>query len=381
MRSRHALRRRAGSILVLTAVMMVLMFAMLAMAVDLGYVALVRTQSQSSADAAALAATWDLIRGDSLSTPGNAVPELAVARSTAAQFAGLNRVGGLAPTLADADVAFGRFEYSPGGAILNFANPSIYNATRVRVRRAVSQNGEVPMFFVRVLGIHSASSQAEATAAFLDNFSGFKLPTTGTGKLGVLPFAMDKQSWVALMAGQSASDQFTWNMDTGQITSGADGKAEVDLYPHGTGSPGNRGTVDIGNTNNSTKDLSRQIREGISAADLAQLGGKLELGPGGTLQLNGDTGISAGVKDDLLAVRGQPRVIPLFSSVSGPGNNAQYTIVGFAGVRIMEVVLTGSMSSKRVLIQPASVEILGGIPATDGVQHSYFLHSPVWLVK
>ena len=381
MRSRHALRRRAGSILVLTAVMMVLMFAMLAMSVDLGYVALVRTQSQSSADAAALAATWDLIRGDSLSTPGNAVPELAVARSTAAQFAGLNRVGGLAPALAGADVAFGRFQYSPGGAILNFANPSIYNATRVRVRRAVSQNGEVPMFFVRVLGIHSASSQAEATAAFLDNFSGFKLPTTDTGKLGVLPFAMDKQSWVALMAGQSASDQFTWNKDTGQITSGADGKAEVDLYPHGTGSPGNRGTVDIGNRNNSTADISRQIREGISAADLAQLGGKLELGPGGTLQLNGDTGISAGVKDDLLAVRGQPRVIPLFSSVSGPGNNAQYTIVGFAGVRIMEVVLTGSMSSKRVLIQPASVEILGGIPATDGVQHSYFLHSPVWLVK
>jgi hypothetical protein len=71
----------------------------------------------------------------------------------------------------------------------------------------------------------------------------------------------------------------------------------------------------------------------------------------------------------------------VFSSVSGPGNNAKYTIVGFAGVRIMEVVLTGSMSSKRVLIQPASVEMLGGIPATDGVQHSNFIHSPVWLVK
>jgi len=381
MRALHTLRRRAGSILVLTAMMMVLMFAMLAVAVDLGYMALVRTQLQSSADAAALAATWDLISGDGLSTPGNAVPELALARATAEQFAGLNHVSGVAPTLADTDVAFGRFQYSSGGAILNFDNPSAYNATRVRVRRAVGQNGEVPMFFVRVLGINSCPGQAEATAAFCDNFSGFKPPATGTGNLAILPFALDKQTWDALMAGQSTSDQSAWNAETGQIASGADGLAEVNLYPQGTGSPGNRGTIDIGNNNNSTADISRQIREGVSEADLAQLGGKLELGPDGTLQLNGDTGISAGVKDDLLAIRGQPRVIPLFTSVSGPGNSAQYTIVGFVGVRIMEVNLTGPMSSKRVLIQPARVEMLGGIPATDGVQHSYFLHSPVWLVK
>ena len=380
MKARHALRRRNGSILVLSAVMMVAMFAMLAMAVDLGYVALVRTQSQNSADAAALAATWDLIRGDSLSTPGNVASELTVARSTAAQFAGYNRVGGSAPALADADVAFGRLEYASGGAmVLDFANPSVCNATRVRVRWA-----EVPTFFARVLGIHSASSQAEATAAFLDNFSGFKLPTTGTGKLGVLPFAMDKQTWDALLAGHSTPDisnKLAWNEETGQITNGADGLAEVDLYPHRTGSPGNRGTVNIGNSSNSTAVISRQIREGLSANDLAQLGGKLELGPGGTLQLNGDTGISAGVKDDLLAVRGQPRCIPLFTTVSGSGNNAKYIIVGFAGVRIMAVDLTGSLTNKHVLIQPASVEMLGGIPATDGVQHSSFMHSPVFLVK
>jgi hypothetical protein len=71
----------------------------------------------------------------------------------------------------------------------------------------------------------------------------------------------------------------------------------------------------------------------------------------------------------------------VFSSVSGSGNNAKYIIVGFAGVRIMAVDLTGSLTNKHVLIQPASIEMLGGIPATDGVQHSSYLHSPVWLVK
>ena len=39
------------------------------------------------------------------------------------------------------------------------------------------------------------------------------------------------------------------------------------------------------------------------------------------------------------------------------------------------------MTSKRVMIQPARVELRGGIPATDGVQHSYSIYSPVWLVK
>ena len=44
---------------------------------------------------------------------------------------------------------------------------------------------------------------------------------------------------------------------------------------------------------------------------------------GGKLYLNGDTGISAGVKDELASIKGQPRIIPIFSTVSGNGNNAQ----------------------------------------------------------
>ena len=64
------------------------------------------------------------------------------------------------------------------------------------------------------------------------------------------------------------------------------------------------GTVDIGGANNSTSDLARQIREGMSAedmADLASSGRSLEFTEG-KLTLNGDTGISAGVKDDLVYI-------------------------------------------------------------------------------
>ena len=95
---------------------------------------------------------------------------------------------------------------------------------------------------------------------------------------------------------------------------------EINLYPSGNGPPGNRGTVDIGSNNNSTADLSRQILNGVTKSDLAYHGGKLEFNEDGELFLNGDTGISAGIKDELAAVIGQPKIIPIFSNVSGPGN-------------------------------------------------------------
>jgi hypothetical protein len=108
------------------------------------------------------------------------------------------------------------------------------------------------------------------------------------------------------------------------------------------------------------------------------VGGELRFNSRGELYLNGDTGISAGLKDELAAIIGQPRIIPIFSSVQGSGNNVRYTIVQFAGVRLCDVVLSGN--SKRVIIQPASLVVQGGIPAT-GEQKSLFLYSPVWLVR
>ncbi len=190
---------------------------------------------------------------------------------------------------------------------------------------------------------------------------------------------MDKQTWDGLLAGVG-TDNYRWDPDAKCVRNGIDGVLEVNLYPQGTGAPGNRGTVDIGPSNNSTADISRQIRSGISESDLAALGGKLEFDQTGKLYLNGDTGISAGVKDDLASIIGQTRIIPVFSGVIGPGNNAQYTIVQFVGVRIVYVKLTGSPSGKKVLIQPANVLSRGAIPATGTSLASQFIYSPVWLV-
>ena len=90
----------------------------------------------------------------------------------------------------------------------------------------------------------------------------------------------------------------------------------------------------------------------MNANDLSYFGGQLSFA-NGPLIINGDTGISAGIKDDLDAIKGKPRLMPLFTSVSGPGNNAMYTIPKFVGVRIVFVRLTGAPSNKVVIVQPA----------------------------
>lgn len=376
---------RRGNVLVLTAVMMVFMITLLAFAVDLGYINIARTELQRAADSAAMAATWELI-DPAVTNNVDLGAEISNARQVAASYAALNKVTAAAPTVdqntsnnADGDVVVGYIANPKDSTSpMVFADMNQSNAVQVKVRKEDGMNGKVPYFFARVLGLDSLAAQATATAALLKNFSGFRIPDDGSN-LDVLPFALDKQTWDAMLAG-GGTDTWKWNESTETVSSGSDGVREINLYPQSTGSPGNRGTVDIGGANNSTSDIARQITDGVTQADLDHIGGELTLNEQGELELNGDTGISAGVKDELASIIGDPRIIPIFESVTGPGNNAQYTIVEFAGVRIMEVKLTGSNSSKRVIIQPCKMTIKGGIPAS-GPQTSHFIYSPVWLVR
>ena len=358
---------------------MVLMMAMIAFAVDLGYLCVARVELQRTADASASAACWDLVNTGGPSGTANYTAMSASARATAAQYATFNPVmrQGLGLGTSDVEVGYIADPSDPNSAFLtNSAAPP--NAVHVRVLKTSQQNGQLPLFFGRVLGIDKVNGQADATAAILNNFSGFQAPSDGSN-LGILPFALDLDTWNNMLGG-GGTDNYTYNATTGSVTTGSDGIREINLYPQGTGSPGNRGTVDIGSSNNSTADITRQILHGISKSDLDYMGGSLKFNSSGKLYLNGDTGISAGVKDDLSSIIGQPKIIPIFSAVSGPGNNATYTIVKFVGVRITYVKLTGSMSNKQVIIQPAVVKTMGGIPASGATQTD-FVYSPVWLVR
>jgi len=383
---------RKGNITILAAIFCIVLLGMVAFSVDIGYVLSVKEQMQRTADATGLAAGWEFAQN--LSEGCGSAEAQYYARNAAPRYAAANRVGNISPALdlnfenlSSGDVLFGYIsDFDAPQLTLDTTNSALFNAVRVRVRRDSNLNGEVPLFFARVFGLGSQAAQTEATAAFVRDVRGFRAPNDGSD-VEILPIALDDYTWDRWPEEPGdeetlieVTDDWTWNTSTKRVEEGGDGKPEVNLYPKGNGSPGNRGMVDIGNSNNSTKDIARQILYGISDADLAHHGGSLEFDSDGKLYLNGDTGISAGVKDELDAIIGQPGVIPIFTAVNGPGNNAMYTIEHWQGVRIMDVRLTGPMNKKHVTIQRADVSTKGAIPSdTPGTSKN--IYSPVILVE
>ena len=366
------MQTREGGTLLLAAGAMVLLLGCAAFAVDLGFIALAKSQLQTAADAAALGAAMDF------NVLANQSTVAATVRSGACDMAWMHRAGGSDSVLLDpaVDVQVGKATWNATTQMFeaNFASgPTPYNLVKVTARLKqiqMTSNGSivdsrVPLFFARVFGRTSAEMETTATAAVLPGV-GFRVETNSDKRAGILPFALDQQTWLNLLAG-TGSDQYSYNAATDQVSAGSDGVREVNLYPEGNANlpPGNRGTVDIGSSNNSTNDIKRQIIEGINADDFAALGFELRTDLGSVL-LNGDTGISAGFKAELAAIVGETRAIPLFTQVTGPGNNAYYTVVKFVGIRVMAVKLTGN--NKYLKVQPAhftdSTVIPGNVTVT-----------------
>lgn len=438
-RHRTALRstRRRGAAVILAVFLMAVLVSMMALSIDVGYIAASKSEARRTTDAAALAGCWQMLDSIGQNVPSDQLPSKV--NTAVNQLAQMNSVCNNAPTFTssgqDTDISIGYLASLDPNAPLVSSSNNPFRAVKVRLRKQESINGQVPLYFARFFGLQGRDMTVESTAAMATQIKGFNAPIGGIGGLDILPFAIDQQTWDSLQNG-GGSDNYKYNTCTStscnsgcssgsnhsnnchsgsncggsnncgsgnssgncgsggssgncnsgsncnsSVTNGCDGIREVNLYPQGTGSPGNRGTVDIGNSNNSTADICRQITDGVSAKDLQDLGKPLVLGANGTLTLKGDTGISAGVKDELESIIGQTRIIPVFSSVSGNGNNATYTIVRWVGVRIMAVKLTGAMNSKYLIVQPATVVVRNVVAGDNSRVWSDSMYSPVVLVK
>lgn len=358
--------------------LMFVLFSFLAFGIDTGYLAQSRAEMQRTADAAAMAGCWELYgnleQGYQFE---NSVPEVKLAST---DMAAMNSVCRLAPVVPSNDIDVGYVANMRSGAVEADSSLPFY-AVQVNVKKNQANNGEVPFFFGRIFGDTGKEMEVSATAVMARQISGFETPSNTSSTIDLLPFALDVETWDAMMSSVTSNDDYSYDSLNDQVGSGSDGSFEVNLYPQGTGSPGNRGTVDIGGANNSTNDIARQILYGISASDLNDLGKPLLLGDSAGLTLNGDTGISAGVKDELASIIGQKRIIPLLSQVTGNGNNASYEITRWVGVRIMNVKLTGPMSKKRLIVQPAPIVATQGVISTTGGSYSDYVLSPVLLVR
>lgn len=365
-------RCRRGAIAPLAALFLVLLAAMVAFSVDLGYVLVAKTQMQRSADSAAHAAVLEY---RSTSSPDTVFSQ---AKSCASDYVANNKILNVSATVdANDDVVVGKIDFDYPGSPMTYGNVNEYNAVRVRIRRNADCNGEIPLFFARVLGLESIALEVEATAAIIHSVGGFKIPPSGEN-VPFLPITITTDYWETELA--KATDNWNWDPVNGTVSAGTDGVAEVVLFPSDPDSSGNFGTVNVGTYANSTSHLSNQIRNGLSQADLDFHGGELKLDSNGELSLAGDPGLSAAIKDDLAAIAGQPVAIPLYQEVSGNGNNAVYTIVKFVGVRVMAVNLTGK--DKFVSIQPADLTYKGTVQADTGQQNtSQQIYSPPVIVQ
>ncbi|MBI4580796.1 MAG: hypothetical protein HY718_13900 [Planctomycetes bacterium] len=388
---KRCFRRRAAAA-AMVAISGTVLIGVAALAIDMGMLYNTRTEAQRSADAGALAGAWRLVGEERLLGSTGATTVASAARTTASSTANANKVFNSNPTVdtntgnaSDGDILLGRLDH-PGNLteqIQTSVDPTRYNTVSVLVRRDSTRNGAIPLVFAHVFGLSSKDISARGVASVEDKIVGYKV-TGRSGNAELMPFAVNLNAWNALLAGtQTSGDNYRYDPASKTVSAGGDGVNELNIYP-GSGSgqlpPGNFGTVDIGNPNNSTADISRQIREGVSASDLAYFGGELKFDDNGEIILEGDTGLSAAVKDDLASIIGKPRAIPLFTVVSGNGNNSRYTVVAFAGIRIMNVKLTGSMSKKSLIVQPAVV-VDDAAVSGETSNTSYFVYRPPTLVR
>jgi hypothetical protein len=349
--------RRRGSVLMLSAGMLVMIFGFAAFTIDIGYITLTKTQLQVASDASVLAGGSELSEAWGVGASRTIDEAQALAREVGADVAGRHRAGDVDSAYLDEnrDMRFGRREWNSntGSWQESWGSPP-YNMVEVVLRRDQGPAGadslgdsSLPLFFGPIIGSDHANLSTSAVAAMIPG-SGIRVKAGAGYNAMMLPFALRVEVWDDFVAG-NGQDKFSWDPDTKTVSHGSDGVLEMNLYLDEL-SAGNLGTVDLGASGNSTNDIKRQILEGLNASDLEHLGGEIDFAYGPVL-IGGDTGLSAGFEDELKAIIGQPRLIPLFTDQWGPGNNAVFECVRFAAIRLMDVRLTGA--NKRIFIQPA----------------------------
>jgi Flp pilus assembly protein TadG len=315
--------RRRGVIVVFAALLMIPLLGLVALAVDYGYLCVVKTDLQRSADAAALAAVRDLVPNS------NGVQDLDAVKATLRQYAAANVTNSSGFTVLDSDIEIGR--YDPATVYTNFTilSTGTFDTVRVTLRRDTQANSPVSLFFARLLGFNTSNVSATATAV-LQKASILEAGTE------ILPFSIQDGVWTS----QSMGDQWSIYGD-GRILDSLGGSI-----------PGNWGTLDIGAGNNSTADLSDQILNGLRQSDLDALynDGRIpsssEIDSTDPWFANADTGLSAGIKNAIEQVHGLTRLVPIYDTVSGSGgNNVEFHIVSWGVVKVVGSGWNGSSNS------------------------------------
>jgi Flp pilus assembly protein TadG len=402
----HKQARRRAATVPLFAILLVPVLGMLAFSIDLGWIALVKTDLQTAADAAALAGAEKLMnlyvgytlpgqtqQGSILTTATTNSGTQECPMWAAETVANRNTAGNVHIAVRDQDVTFG-FTDQNGAYHSNYSsyNGGFPNTITVITRRDSTANTPVPLFFGRIFNYDCEQLEATATATIYSqpvmNLQVNPWLTTGQS-IGahILPVALDVNIWNYFYTGNGDPTKIGQSPD-GQIHLASNGSPELFIYPNGpwaldpTGNGGSFGLLDVGLPANNVPAFRQWIDDGQTPNDISYLISNNLVPvsmPGSGLVGPEPWKCGPGLKDTLLsnfqAQMYEPNLIPLFIPQSAPagwqsltsnatsstqylagsssGQGNTYAIVGFVGVMISQADADGS--NMNISIQPSAV--------------------------
>jgi Flp pilus assembly protein TadG len=384
---KHCGGRRPGAVTPLLALLLIPLLGMLAFSIDAGWMVLVKTDLQHTADAAALAGAEVLQElyvqynqpGQTnqpgiLATATTNVPGSPMA--TAEAFAAMNMAGTVYITVPDSDVSFGFLDASG-----NYTSPctGFPNTIQVTTRRDATANGPLSLFFGGLLGTPTASLECTARATiYSGNVSTLQVIPGVTAH--ILPVALDYTMWDQFYAtGQSPDGTIHFNA--------SNGLPELQVYPTNPSTPGSFGLVDVGPPSSNCPAFRNWIDDGETPNDINYLlnNNLLPVSMGSPMGWGVGPGLRGGLLSNFQSVQGQPNLIPLFVAAqypstsngntyiaaAGSGQNATYSIVGFVGITVSNA--WGYGNYLNISLQPMAIvdptAVLGG-PTPAGTQTS-----------
>lgn len=365
--------RRAASSLWALFSLPVLLVA-LALALNAGWFGLARQELTRGADAAALAATGELVSDEWLRLGGPGIGDLlARAKQRAIDLAALNRVLGRALQLQPddpilPDLVFGSFDPVTGAfTAADLIVPSSLtldqvNSVAVFARRTEMRGEPIPVLLGPLVLRPTLDLQAGVVAYLDRDVIGFRalahrpIPLVPLG-IRSDPTSADPASWENQIVNRNGPDQFSYDTGLGFVA-GPDGIPEIDvevqLLPGGNPTLSNGYLVSIGTT-----PIAMQVTGGISADDLTATNGVLSLDANNQLLLPasalGPPQVSPAYTQLVNAFAqlrdsGAVRVFPLVSTANvPPADSFINAFVAARVVRIQEPV-GGPL---RIRLQPA----------------------------
>jgi Flp pilus assembly protein TadG len=363
-------RSRPGAIAPLAVFFMLFLLVMVSFAVDFSWVVLSQTELQSTADAAALAGANSLLDhyvdyhlpNQSANRKSELLTQaFANARKAAKQTASLNGAGDKTTlTLRDDDIEFGVTDqanvYTPLGASTG-QSAAYPNTVKVKLRRDHVANGALDLYFGRVIGMKEIALGASAASAVYGGaIDGFK--TNTKYNIGVLPVTYDVNHWNQFLKTGKDPD--------GKITLSADGDPELLVYPS-VKYKGNFGLLSLDDGTHNANQIDEWIHSGMKPGDVQTLFDHsllpLSARVANLWDWEGAPGFKSSNVMDVNAYIGGTYLLPLFKPVVptetgyragiGQGQNFNYNIVEFVGIRIV----APDDKNREIVVRPAAVVV------------------------